>query len=297
MARLRHAVVVLLLVLTAVGCGRVVVPAASPLHGASAQIPGESSAQPQRTIAREPSVLTQPALVPESTVVPKPTQPPPTPAPDRSAESRTAVRLHGSPNRAKPAPSSLVAAAPRPSGRAVPGSAATGTAAGKAPATGPAAAGPTHRVATRVRVPALGIDLPVMRQPGSYPACNVAMYLRDLKQPGQGGPTYLYAHARTGMFLPLLTRSQVNNGAGMIGMTVEVYTGDNRKFVYRINEVRRHALDLRAIFARGSESLWLQTSEGPKGTVPKLQVGASLVSSGTASHAVAHPVPRPVACG
>ena len=288
MARLRHAVVVLLLVLTAVGCGRVVVPAASPLHGASAQIPGESSAQPQRTIAREPTVLTQPALVPESTVVPKPTQPPPTPAPDRSAEPRTAVRLHGSPNRAKPAPSSLVAAAPRPSGRAVPGT---------APATGPAAAGPTHRVATRVRVPALGIDLPVMRQPGSYPACNVAMYLRDLKQPGQGGPTYLYAHARTGMFLPLLTKSQVNNGAGMIGMTVEVYTGDNRKFVYRINEVRRHALDLRAVFARGSESLWLQTSEGPKGTVPKLQVGASLVSSGTASHAVAHPVPRPVACG
>ncbi|HVL53315.1 MAG TPA: sortase [Vitreimonas sp.] len=152
-------------------------------------------------------------------------------------------------------------------------------------------------MATRVTVPALGIDLPVMRQPGSYPACNVAMYLAQLKQPGQGGPTYLYAHARSGMFLPLLDRSRVNNGASMIGMRVEVYTGDNKRFVYRIDEVRRHVTDLRYVNRRKGESLWLQTSEGPRGTVPKLQVGASLVSSGSASHAEAHPKPRPVACG
>ncbi len=123
------------------------------------------------------------------------------------------------------------------------------------------------------------------------------MYMAAFRQPGQGGATYLYAHARTGMFLPLLQRSQANNGASMIGMRVEVYTGDNRRFVYRINEVRRHAVDFRHVYARGGESLWLQTSEGPRGTVPKLQVGASLVSSDSVSHAAAHPRPHAVACG
>jgi hypothetical protein len=152
-------------------------------------------------------------------------------------------------------------------------------------------------VATRVIVKAMGIDLPVIRQKTNYPVCNVAMYLEVLKQPGQGGATYLYAHARTGMFLTLLERSKVNNGKGMIGMTVEVYTGDSQRFVYRIDEVRRHALDLRYVTARKGESLWLQTSEGPKGTIPKLQVGASLVSSGPASVAASHPVPKPVNCG
>ncbi|HSS35991.1 MAG TPA: hypothetical protein VLR93_06930, partial [Patescibacteria group bacterium] len=70
-------------------------------------------------------------------------------------------------------------------------------------------------VATRVVVPALDIDLPVIRQPGgpnAFPPCNVAMYLTQLHQPDQPGPTYLYAHARTGMFLPILEASKINNG-------------------------------------------------------------------------------------
>jgi hypothetical protein len=162
---------------------------------------------------------------------------------------------------------------------------------------GGVAAGPTHRVATRVVVGALGIDLPVMRQRTSYPPCNVAMYLTTLKQPGQGGATYLYAHARAGMFLPLLERSRVDNGASLLGLEVVVYTGDNRRFTYRIDEVRRHATDLRWVNRRRGDVLWLQTSEGPRGTIPKLQVGATLVSSGRASNRDAHPVPRPVNCG
>jgi hypothetical protein len=166
-----------------------------------------------------------------------------------------------------------------------------------APSPSPSPSFPADRTATRVAVPALRIDLPVIRQRTAYPACNVAMYLPIFKQPGQGGATYLYAHARTGMFLPLLQRSLVNDGRSMIGMIVQVYTGDNKVFVYRIDEVRRHALDLRYVKARRRESLWLQTSEGPKGTKPKLQVGASLVSSGPASRAASHPVPRPVNCG
>jgi hypothetical protein len=122
------------------------------------------------------------------------------------------------------------------------------------------------------------------------------MYLRQLHQPGQGRATYLYAHARTGMFLPLLTRSRINGGASMIGMRVLVYTGDSRVFVYRIAHVYRHATSLTRPLAARSEQLWLQTSEGPHGTIPKLQVRADPVSAARASYAAAHPRPRPIAC-
>ncbi len=156
--------------------------------------------------------------------------------------------------------------------------------------------GPTYRVATRVAVPGLDIDLPVMNQRTSYPACNVAMFLPDYRRPGQGRPTYLYAHAREGMFLPLLTQSKRNDGAAMIGLTVYVWTGDNRRFTYEIYRVRRHARDLSAVLAAKGETVWLQTSEGPNASYPKLQVGAWLVGSREASFEDSHPRPRPRDC-
>ncbi len=155
------------------------------------------------------------------------------------------------------------------------------------------------RVATRVVVPALGIDLPVIRQPGSadsFPPCNVAMYITQLHQPGQPGATYLYAHARTGMFLPILTASQKNNGQAMIGMLVQVYTSDNMEFLYEAVAVRRHITNLDSAFATTDETLWLQTSEGPVGTVQKVQVIAKPLSSGPADPAAAHPAAHPVNC-
>ena len=42
------------------------------------------------------------------------------------------------------------------------------------------------------------------------------------------------------MFLPLLDQSKKNNGKGMIGMLVDVYTSDNQVLTYTITEVRRH---------------------------------------------------------
>ncbi len=78
---------------------------------------------------------------------------------------------------------------------------------------------------TRVVIPALQIDLPVVRPPNDpnhFPYCNVAEYLAALSRPGQPGTTFIYAHARTGMFLPILTSSD----ASMKGMLVEVYTSD-----------------------------------------------------------------------
>jgi hypothetical protein len=156
------------------------------------------------------------------------------------------------------------------------------------------------RVATRVVIPALDIDLPVVKPPGgstTYPLCNVAMYIQTLSQPGYGGATYLYAHARVGMFLPLLDQSKISNGKGMLGMLVQVYTSDNQYFIYQISEVRRHQLTLADAIAAKDQELWLQTSEGPRGTPGKLQVIATPLSSGPADPSDAHPTPKPVVCG
>ena len=159
---------------------------------------------------------------------------------------------------------------------------------------------PADRVATRIRIAALKIDLAVVAPPAgnnAYPYCNVAMYLDDLGQPGEGRATYLYAHARTGMFLPLLDASQVQNGKSMLGMVVEVWTSDDQRFLYDITEVRRHQTDLNDATNGTTEQLWLQTSEGPSGTPGKLQVIAEPLSQEAADPADAHPVAKPVVCG
>jgi len=158
---------------------------------------------------------------------------------------------------------------------------------------------PPGRVATRVVIRRFGIDLPVMLQTpeyGGYVLCDVALYLPSLSQPGQGKATYIYAHARVGMFLPLLTASEHNNGAKMLGMTVEVYTSDNWLFLYTVTEVRRHTLSLDDAINTTTERLFLQTSEGPNGTIPKLQVVADYLSSEPADPAAAHPTPHPRIC-
>jgi hypothetical protein len=165
------------------------------------------------------------------------------------------------------------------------------------PSTSPSA--PADRVATRVRVAALKIDLPVVKPGDSndYPLCDVAMWIGALGQPGQGRATYLYAHAREGMFLPLLEASRTKKGKKMLGMVVEVWTSDDQRFLYEIVEVRPHQLNLDDALAATQEQLWLQTSEGPKGTPGKLQVIARPISQEAADHAAAHPKPKPVKCG
>lgn len=158
---------------------------------------------------------------------------------------------------------------------------------------------PPDRVATRIVIRRLDIDLPIMLQTDNYglfPLCDVALYLPTLGQPGQGRATYIYAHARKGMFLPLLTASQNNNGRRMLGMTVEVYTSDDWRFLYTITEVRRHTLNLDDAISTTTERLWMQTSEGPEGTVPKLQVVADFLAAEIADPVSAHPEAHPRVC-
>ena len=154
---------------------------------------------------------------------------------------------------------------------------------------------PPNRKVTRVRVPALDIDLPVIVS--SAVPCDVALEFIDphLGVPGQGRATYLYAHAQDGMFLPLLTQSQVSNGSKMKGMIVEVFTNDDQRFLYVISKVLRHVPAANAFdapFADRTDQVWLQTSEG-KGSQPKLQVVADLLSQEAIDHATANPTPHP----
>jgi hypothetical protein len=158
--------------------------------------------------------------------------------------------------------------------------------------TPPAPSPDPNRVATRVRIAALDIDLPIIKGPAGYPKCDVAMYLKELAQPGQGRATYLFAHARPGMFEPLLK----TKAAKQRGSVVEVWTSDDQLFLYEIVEVRRGQTDLDDAIDADTEELWLQTSEGPKGTPGKTQVIAKPLSSGPADPADAHPKARPRAC-
>jgi sortase (surface protein transpeptidase) len=161
----------------------------------------------------------------------------------------------------------------------------------------PTAAG-SRAVATRVVIPALKIDLPVVRGPDGYPLCNVAMYLKDFAQPGEGSATYIFAHARDGMFGPIYNLAiQKHNPRKMLGMIVQVYTSDDKLYLYEITEVRLHQLNLDAPTAATSEQLWLQTSEGPKGTPGKTQLKALPLSVGDADPRDAHPKTKPIACG
>ncbi len=188
------------------------------------------------------------------------------------------------------------------------GSPSTGT----SPSASPTTAG--GAVATRVQIPALGIDLPVIASAPNetFPRCNVAEYFVDntvsppkplLATPGAPQATYLYAHARVGMFLPLLDHSKINNGKDMIGMYVVVYTADNQRHIYEINQVIRgvaaSSASLDKAFAAKTDQLWLQTSEGAN-TNPsnstKLQVVATPLGVLAADPAEAHPTGRGYVC-
>ena len=213
---------------------------------------------------------------------------------------------------AAPAPSPpATSPAPAPSAAAVlPSSSAGGVPSSPtsaSPAPSPSAS-PAVAVATRVVIPALQIDLPVVapKPNETFPLCNVAEYwlgpgsAPTYVQPGQAGTTYIYAHARAGMFLPLLTASQVNNGAGMVGYSVLVYTSDSKVYWYSIAAVNRHLpYDQVApppMAPGATQQLVLQTSEGPYTTSTKLRVVATLVLVQPASYAEAHPTPHPQVC-
>jgi hypothetical protein len=180
-----------------------------------------------------------------------------------------------------------------------------------APSTGPSAGGSsalTGAVATRIRIRAIvpPIDLPIVHPPANeeFVLCNTAEYMvidpaKPMAFPGLPRATFLYAHARAGMFLPLLTAERNNTMASLIGLWVEIYTDDNQDHVYQITEVIPHVNDSSEIdraSAATSDQLWLQTSEGPMGTTGRMYVVAQPIGVLAASQADAHPAGQGNVC-
>ncbi len=156
--------------------------------------------------------------------------------------------------------------------------------------------------ASRVTVAASEIDLPVvsgdLQPPPSYPFCDVAAYLTRFAQPYEPGITYISAHAQEGMFLPLLEASLRSDGRELIGQQVDVYTDDGMRYGYTITEVNRHAVDYTflADLPRDQRYLVLQTSEGPFGTLEKVQVLAEALDEEAVDVAIADPEATPRDC-
>ena len=154
----------------------------------------------------------------------------------------------------------------------------------------------TFAHATRIAVPGLAIDLPVIRGPSGYPPCRVAMYYASTAQPREPGITFIFAHARRGMFLPLLTSWKIRSGASLIGRTVKVWTSDSYVSYYRVTRVRKTTNAMAGVTSLTSERLWLQTSTGPNTTYPKLIVEAKRYKTVRTTYAASHPTAHPVHC-
>lgn len=92
---------------------------------------------------------------------------------------------------------------------------------------------------------------------------GVAFHLPGTSIPGQGGNTYLYAHARAGMFLALWDVRP--------GDVVYISTPDLRALKYVIDEVHPRVPpdDVSWVQPTPTERLTLQTSTGPNPGDPR----------------------------
>ncbi|HEX6060750.1 MAG TPA: sortase [Candidatus Limnocylindria bacterium] len=121
----------------------------------------------------------------------------------------------------------------------------------------------------RVTIQRLGIDLPIaegditrdinlQKTPEGF-----AFHLPGTSIPGLGSNTYLYAHARTGMFLSLWNAQP--------GDQVVISTPDLRALRYVISEVHPRVApdDVSWVQPTNGERLTLQTSTGPNPTDPR----------------------------
>ena len=133
----------------------------------------------------------------------------------------------------------------------------------------------------RLSIQRLGISLPlapgdVQRDviAGATPE-GVALLFPGTPVPGSGGNSYIYAHARTGMFLSLWDVR--------LGDLVDVTAADGTRFRYVITQIapRVDPADSTWLDQSGPERLTLQTSTGPTGGYPRfIAVAARLPQSG-----------------
>ena len=115
----------------------------------------------------------------------------------------------------------------------------------------------------RIKIARLEIDLPIAEGDierdavrGETPE-NVALHLPGSAIPGDGSNTYIYAHARRGMFLSLWSARE--------GDEVMILTPSGRELRYVVSEVhpRVDPTDTSWVARTAGERLTLQTSTGP----------------------------------
>lgn len=170
-----------------------------------------------------------------------------------------------------PTPSAVAAvtATPLPSPTVI-GPSASPTASPTASAT----ATPTPAIPSgyRVKIPRLAIDLPIaegdierdtVRQETPD---NFAFHFPGTAIPGDRGNSYIYAHARRGMFLSLWNARE--------GDEVVIVTPDGRELRYVVREVhpRVEPTDVSWAAPTTTERLTLQTSTGPNPGDPRFVV-------------------------
>jgi sortase (surface protein transpeptidase) len=142
-----------------------------------------------------------------------------------------------------------------------------------------ASAKPVAIAGSRIAVPRLGIDLPLevgeiardvprADYAGGTPE-NAAFVFPSSRLPGEGGNTYVYAHARVGMFLSLW--------GARLGDEVVIYRpddGERRSYRVALIAPRVNPTDARWLDPSGEERVTLQTSTGPDPGDPRFIVVA-----------------------
>lgn len=150
-------------------------------------------------------------------------------------------------------------------------------AASRPPTTESPSASPGPRVIPdgyRVQVPRLRIDLPIKEGDVERDTVNqqtpenAAFHLPRTAIPGDGSNTYVYAHARAGMFLSLWQAKE--------GDDVLVITPDGKTLQYVVREVHPRVPfnEISWVLPTTSERLTLQTSTGPNPQDPRFVVVA-----------------------
>ena len=97
----------------------------------------------------------------------------------------------------------------------------------------------TFAQATRVSVPSVGIDIPVIRGSSGYPLCRVAMYLA-VGRPASRTRDHVHLRPRQARDVPAAVDAvRDRRRRSLIGKTVKVWTSDSYVSYYRILRVRK----------------------------------------------------------
>jgi LPXTG-site transpeptidase (sortase) family protein len=117
-----------------------------------------------------------------------------------------------------------------------------------------------------LRIPRLGIDAPILEGDGIDVPLDAVAHHPSTAWPGEGSNSYLYGHARDGLFGALWQ--------ARTGDLVEVELADGRRATYRVTEVRPLVEwdDLSVLAPSPTERLTLQTCVWYDLTSPRLVV-------------------------